>query len=224
MEINPGMPICNSNTPVNPDGTYGTGTIGGILFYNNNPVLLTCYHCVNFGNLPWPVYVTDPANENVSTVVDGKLVTIGKIIAARRDDRIDAAIIQPNVGINPTNNCPGLNPPGDKVIFTDSNIGAPLMKYGAKTKLTKGKFIGVIPSVGGMYAGEEPNRHFFTNLLTAGKNLIADPSFSEKGDSGAFILDQNNSVAGVLCLGQDTQSYLMNPMFIESRMFVKFKK
>jgi len=214
-DVNPGLPIYNAKSPPGPDGKPDTGTIGGVVYVGQEKMLLTCYHCVYHSALSWDTFEAVDGFVDVNTIIGEDIVPLGKIFFARRDDRVDVALIRVNAGINLTTAIPGIDEPGGKSALSNAVTQVPVRKYGAKTKLKKGIFTKLIPSVGTDYEGEEAFNHYFTNFATIVPDTLYNDEFSEKGDSGSFVLDSAKNVAGVIVLGSDTCTYLMNSNFIE---------
>jgi hypothetical protein len=223
-EVSPGMKIYNSKSEPGPDGKIATGTIGGIVYFQDEPVILTCYHCVYHSQLSWEEFKEVDGFITANTMINDQPVTLGNIIMAIRDDRVDVALIKPNVDIILKNEIPGIGVPSGVASLSDNLKLVPVRKFGAKTKLKKGIFTKLIPSVGTDYEGEESFNHYFTNFATVIPDTLFNSKFSDKGDSGAFVMDNAKNVCGVIVMGSDQASYLMSPDFIQSLTSAKFIK
>lgn len=222
--VSPGMKIYNAASPPGPDGKPETGTIGGVVYFQDEPVILTCYHCVYHSQLDWEDFKVVDGFVSVNTLINDQPVPLGNIFFALRDDRVDVALIRPNPDIILSNSIPEIGMPAGVLALSNSTKLAPVRKYGAKTKLKKGIFTKLIPSVGTDYEGEESFNHYFTNFATIIPDTLYNSIFSDKGDSGAFVLDSAKNVCGVIVMGSDSASYLMSPDFIQSLTSAKFIK
>jgi hypothetical protein len=214
MEIKPGNPIYNSLSQ--PDAA---GSIGGVVLdENGNKVLLTCFHCVFEGHLDWKD--TQVAAEFRLCSCDANSQKFGNIEKCLRDDRVDVALIQRTSATQFVEEIPVFGRTNGICYLTEENKGKVwLRKYGAITKDTYGRFEGFIPSFGAIYYGET-HLHYLANLI---KIRTTDGSaFSAKGDSGSFVLNNKNEVAGVIVMGDGTYSYAMQAAIIETRLNLKF--
>jgi hypothetical protein len=214
MEIKPGSPIYNSLSDPRTAGSIG----GVVMDENGNNVLLTCFHCVFDGHLHWTDTVA--AAEFGFCSCDGGSEKFGSIEKCLRDDRVDIALINQGNGTEFMEEIPVFGRTNGICFLTEENRGQVwLRKYGAVTKDTYGRFEGFIPSFGAVYFGET-HLHYLANLI---KIRTTDGSpFSVKGDSGSFVLNNKNEVAGVIVMGDGTYSYAMQAAIIETRLNVKF--
>jgi hypothetical protein len=214
MQIFPGSPIFNSLSLPNTAGTIG----GVVLNSQGKRVLLTCFHCVFDQNLSWNDTAPNPDYGSCDCDLNSK--KIGVMEQTLRDDRVDIALITPAFNQQPEEHIPVLGTTNGICYLTEENKGSVwLKKYGVATKDTYGRFDGFIPSFGALYHGET-SYHYLHYLI---KIVTTDGSaFSEKGDSGSFVLNDKNQVAGVIVMGNGRTSYAIQASIIETRLNLKF--
>jgi hypothetical protein len=238
MEISPGLSILNAVNP--PPGQFGPafGTIGGFVYKGSTPFLLTCFHCIENAALNFDDFVPDETNDTAATLLtDQTRVPIGTIIDARmtittaqdpndpavsKNINLDIALIEPNIAANTLNfNIPVNQAVTGSRILLDSDKGSVnVFKYGNKTFGTSGTFIG-ISTINITYPPRPEIRYFNRVVMVSG----GSHAFAEGGDSGAFILDENNAVVGVLFLADAPNkiAYGICPDLIEQALGVTFK-
>ncbi|WEK20509.1 MAG: hypothetical protein P0Y49_05080 [Candidatus Pedobacter colombiensis] len=222
MEISAGLRIRNAVDPPMDQGFPVYGSMGGIVYdHNKVPMLLTCYHCVHNPHLKWNHFVIDKPN---CIVVNENDQEVGTIVQAIRDETVDIALIKPVAGATL-----------DTDIFTFGKItGArslteeeegnkiALKMHGSVVDHGMGLFTGIAPRTGSYYEGESSlGKHYLNKLI---KVTPIQGVFSMVGDSGSFILDANNEVAGMVVMGGSDTTYGIPAYRIEKALKITFKK
>ncbi len=216
MIIKPGMRVINSL-----DTKLEYGTIGGVVKDGTETLLLTCFHDVfHSPEMKWNDVSPTGASE-VSIFFDPVYKQAGEITRMLRGPRIDLALIKPNSGItiDPTMNLNGATK--GKITLTDADIGnTTLYKTGGATGPTSGLYQGVRPQYGVPYPYDGGNDFILYNLLKVWGS--GGSKFSDGGDSGSFVLNGLNRVAGVIVLGDANFSYMMDALAIEVNFNINF--
>lgn len=181
------------------------GTLGCIVIKKgasvNKPYILTCYHNVV---VPGSHFIFTPGSiDAASPDMSG---TIGKVEFAVRDNEADAALIPINSDQvkHIINNLPGgLGHPLKERKLTNKDVENKIFAsmYGASSGSNAGTLVSVHTQVKVKYSDGE---HAFTNLIAISRNGKA---ISQPGDSGSCILDENNSLLGILVAGNKNTSY-----------------
>ena len=215
MIIKPGYQIANSQ---NPDSDFGT--LGGIVSDNmNRQILMTCFHCVFTNGMYWRDI---SANAGLASVKIGEhnvfQQNAGKIERLLRDERVDIALLEATDDNDLDLAIPVFGVTNGIGYLSDSDTGTWLRKYGAVSHDTYGQFVGFAPF--GFKYEEEAVPHQLENLIAI---RTADGSnFSEKGDSGSFVMNDKNQVVGVIVTGDGPTSYAIQASIIVSRLKIKF--
>lgn len=221
MIISPGQHIINIadiNAVKKPFGTIG----GPVMNMEGETVLLTCYHCVFSPKLSWNDVIPAQAFSGLcvsdnGTAYSGKVATIEEV---RRDDRIDAALIKGTDTNTIHTEIPELGNTMGKCLLSQADKGKVFVrKYGAATQSTFGIFDGFIPSFGALYFGEN-SFHFLGDLIKVRSS--GDKPFATPGDSGSFVLNTNNQVAGIIVMTDGNTTYAIQSEIIESRLNITF--
>ena len=213
MRISAGMKIKNSKRPLTV-----FGSVGGVVYDNELPVILTCFHCVHVNGMEWSE--TSPKTDNDVNFMGEKESAGGTIIRCLRDSYIDAAIIDPGNGniadiqIADWGQLNGIAYPDE---LTSGSTW--LRKIGASTCETYGIYYGIVEELGVPYPGEN-KPHIFKNLLK-----VRNPGktkFAKKGDSGSFVLTGDNRLVGMIVMIDHTYTYLIQAGSIQFNLNIKF--
>lgn len=181
------------------------GTLGCIVNKksgsDNISYILTCYH-----NVVEPGSKFNFTANTIDVVSPGVPGLIGKVEYAVRDHEADAALIliDQNQVNNIVNDLPGeLRHPLKERKLTNRDVEKKTLAamYGARSGKNVGSVISVHTEVKVKYNDGE---HAFTNLIAISRNGRA---ISQSGDSGSCILDENNSLLGILVAGSKSTSY-----------------
>ena len=172
------------------------GTIGAILRFRDQPVILSCYHVL---------------------VADNKIISQDKIgqpcggeVVATLHDRVSVgpltdvalAVIAPNIPINGSS-IEGLPSPTGFATKSDIerfwNDRTPVIKRGIKTGKTRGKISNTGEHIRVKYDKIDQRIELFDQLRIQSEN----PSipFSDKMDSGSLILTDSGLIVGLLVGG-----------------------
>jgi hypothetical protein len=216
MLIAPGQRLINSHKPTTDFGTVG----GPVRNAAGNLVMLTCYHCVFMDKMKWDEFTPNPIYAGVSVAQNGVFNEAAAVERCFRDGDVDAAMIhaQPGNTIDPS--IPIFGKTNGLIALSDDDRGTWLRKYGATTQDTYGQFLGFTPMLGFRYE-TETSIHYLHNLIRIG--TPTGKPFSEKGDSGAFVLNAANQVAGIIVMGDGTYSYAIQATLLESRLTLQFQ-
>ncbi|WP_130855598.1 hypothetical protein [Olivibacter jilunii] len=194
-----GRPVYNAiNPPRDHENEIVKGTIGGKVYgENGQEYLLTCFHCIKNPALDYAHFRIDNTN-NLVNIIDEQymeLTHFGQVIEAKRDNRVDVALIQANYPV--ANTIPKVGKVNDKRILTNADKGRyVLRKYGQISKYTEGTFLGISDSIGAPY-GTGTAKHFFDQLIAIAST---EGDFAVEGDSGAFVLSETNDVVGIIVI------------------------
>lgn len=220
MVINPGMYVYNAVDPPLTQGTPAVGTVGGFVYRGLKPLLLTCYHCVKNPHLDFDKFMPGGNNDHALTLDGITPVPLGQIVDARMGPQTDIALIDPVMTGNTLDfNIPGIGGANDCRILSDDDKGkVTVRKYGSKTLQTQGTFVG-LSTANVKYFPEQFKRHFDTIIMIAGSKGW----FADGGDSGSFIVDEQNAVVGLLFLTDGIYSYGLRPDFIKNAFGITFK-
>ena len=188
--------------------TQISGTLGCLVKYKNSelPVWITCYHVLKSKDQSWDVFDNSKI-EQVEQPNDNKNRIIGKIKEAKRNIRLDVAVIEPfadKVQLIPDVNGIGKVSRFRKVVQEDQERHTAVEKYGKTT----GKTEGIIDTVG--YAADikydDGQTHKIYNLIRIKPNDSSKP-FSRPGDSGALVVDADNQAIGMIVAGTESGDY-----------------
>lgn len=185
-----------------------SGTLGCIVRYKNSnlPVLLTCYHVVKSPNQAWEVFDAS-MTERVEHPNDRKLAYIGKVKEAKRNLRVDVAVIDPDLNtIELLATSPGFGSIKSHRYVTkeDQDRNTIVNKYGKVTGSTSGRIdsIGYVATIRYL----DGSQHTLYNLIRI-KPLSGEKPFSRPGDSGSIVVDTDGQAIGMVVAGTDDHSF-----------------
>ncbi len=196
IRIEPGQNIGSKETKVT------NGTLGCIVRYKNSesPVLLTCYHVLKSEKQSWEVF-----DGNIEELVEQPNDIerfIGRIKEAKRNIRVDVAIIEPNLEQVEINQLGSVNS-YRKVTKEDENKNTVVRKLGSITGPTEG----IVDSTGYTANIHYGNGQYHTlyNLIRIKPKTFNKP-FSKPGDSGAIVMDADGQAIGMIVAGTSDYS------------------
>ena len=196
------------------------GTIGCLVKRKKEKgtYVLTCYHNVVE---PGSDFKFNKSQDNNASLMSNDDSVEAKVVDARRDYEIDAALISLNDSDvkNIINKIPGVGSiKGIRDDITTNNIPDNIkvfMHGAADSEIRRGYIDGLHADVSISYP---TGKHELLNLISISNNGKA---ISEGGDSGACILDFDNNVIGILVGGSSETSYaipinsILNKMSLE---------
>lgn len=189
-----------------------TGSVGGKVYdsLTGEEYFLSCFHVVKSPTHSWNFQPN--GNEIIINLSDGSKVC-GEIINAIRDDEIDVAVMKA--------------PNGSQIKSAISGIGTPYffrsLNNNDKIYRTKVKMYGLVSSFRVGYVADinlpvrlaywkensvdSKEWHQLNKIIFI--NALSDPTFSQPGDSGSFVIDEYNYLIGVLVGGFQNVSYVI---------------
>jgi hypothetical protein len=189
------------------NGSIFAGTLGAIVVDNttNTHVALTNFHvaCVDAG---WHVgdRMVQPSRIDTGTVPTDEF---GAIVRATLSANVDGALISIDSGrANACTIAEIGNVAGTKV----ATLGANVRKRGRTTGLTYGSIDGISATVNVNY-GSTIGVRTLSNQVSVRADTTRNPLFSDHGDSGSVIVDDQGFVVALLFAGSGT-STIGNPI------------
>ncbi|NMH26567.1 S1 family peptidase [Flavobacterium silvaticum] len=170
--------------------------------------ILTCCHNLfdNLNALPY----SNTNKLKVGSMENSLPVGIGYVSTAKIDHEIDAALIElDESSVKIINTIPKLGPPkkARKLVESDYKT-ARVFVYGATTgPEIKNAVEGVVTSI-----CEDVKIWYGNNEFTIVNTIMVQGKkrqFSQPGDSGACVLDDQNNVVGLIVGGRSTASYIL---------------
>jgi hypothetical protein len=217
MIIKPGIRVINSlNSPDN------YGTIGGQVKDGKDLLWLTCFHDV-FHKPPMDWEDTKPTETAEIKILadDGTFQTAGTITRMLRNSFVDVALIKPLSGIRVDPRLNDNGPSKGTVALQDADIGnTTLQKIGGFSGPTSGLYQGIKPQTSVPYPADKQVTFLLNNLLKIWGS--GGEKFSGGGDSGSFVFDDQNRIAGMILMGDNQFTYAISSIYIETYFNVKF--
>lgn len=182
------------------------GTLGFFAKKQGKPVLITCYHVLRTQAHGWTDLGSTSDNQNK---VYGKMPTdefavlIGKLVDGKINNQIDGAVVELIPELNYRNN-DGAN--GEFTIGDSTSVdkGDPLSVNGAKSAPGNGVFHSRENSVRIDYGSRIiPLEH----LLCLKNKADETQPLTQKGDSGAVVLDAQKRAVAMVVAGDGTFTY-----------------
>lgn len=186
----------------------GNGTIGAIVLDNKNKAIkyvLSCFHVLN-GDANW----NRVSNSRTVVAFEGtSKVDIGTLTFGYRTQEIDAALAQLRDGLEYSNNL--INNPTSvrEVTVSDAVNSTKVSVLGAKTGVPVDGFIynDAWPAKFKYPDGKEWELIDLLVLTKTNSSTNSYETLTQGGDSGAFVLDSNNEVVGMVVGGDKAFTY-----------------
>ena len=189
-------------------GFVFAGTLGAIVKDNasGNPMMLSNFHvmCVDNG---WTVGddMTQPSRVDTGSCPAD---TVGKLQRATLSASVDGAIASLASGIGYACEIVDI---GAVAGTNTATLGMAVRKRGRTTGLTYGSVDSVSLSVNIDY-GDGIGVKTLTNQLGVAPDTTHNPKFSDHGDSGSVIVDNDRKVVSLLFAGSDDGHTIGNPI------------
>ncbi|RWX02271.1 hypothetical protein [Flavobacterium cerinum] len=183
-----------------------TGSNGGKVYdkTTGEEYFMTCFHVVKSPSHNWSDKYPN-TDISIKNIDNGTIC--GTIKFTCRNTKVDVSIVKPNEKTNLKSTIPGIGTPyfsrnigGDDVAYKTK-----VKKYGVTTKFTEGYIFDDDAPVEISYL--DGSSVIFNSLIII-KSLHTE-RFSDKGDSGSFIIDEYNYLIGMLVGGSGDKSYVM---------------
>ena len=188
-------------------GYVYTGTLGCIAKDNgsNNPVLLSNFHVMCVDN-SWSVgdYMCQPSRVDSGSPGTDR---VGSLSRAVLSSHVDGAIS--TLSGRPSD-C-SIVDIGDVKGTASATLNAPVRKRGRTTLYTEG-FVDAINATINVNYGSTLGVKTLTNQIGIRPNTGTNPKFSQKGDSGSVVVDEDDKIIGLLFAGNDDGYTYINPI------------
>ena len=196
---------------IGPERTIGgyvfTGTLGCLVKDNttNNPALLSNFHVMCVDN-NWNVgdYMCQPSRVDTGTPGTDR---VGALQRAVLSSKVDGAIS--TLSGRPSD-C-SIVEIGDVKGTASAVLNAAVKKRGRTTLLTEG-FVDAINATVNVNYGSSIGVKTFTNQIGIRPNTSVSEKFSQKGDSGSVVVNNENKIIGLLFAGNDAGYTYINPI------------
>jgi hypothetical protein len=191
------------------NGSIFAGTLGAIVIDNvtNRHAALTNFHvaCVDAG---WHVGDRMVQPSRIDTGVP-PTDEFGAIVRATLSANVDGALV--SIDPTKTSSCT-IAEIGNVAGTKAATLGMAVRKRGRTTGLTYGSVDGLSATVNVNY-GSSIGTRTLTNQISIRTDTGRNPLFSDHGDSGSVIVDQNGFVVGLLFAGAGTNT-IANPIAV----------
>lgn len=204
IQISPANKIGNQNP-------FYSGCFGSLgCFVKKNGIvdktyLLTCFHVVKSQTQTWDEAPYQPRPNEKVILLNANKDVLGFIADARRDNQIDAAIVELDSAIIENLTIPDLGIPLYSRDVFQYDINTKVKMYGLLSYLSEGYIYDINVPVKISY-GDGTSQQIDKAIKISTSN---GSSFSQEGDSGSIVMDEFNYVIGLLVSGFDNFSYVI---------------
>lgn len=197
--INPTDKISNLSN------TKNEGAMGGRVFdrITNEEYFISCFHVVKTDNHSWNAK-KPTKNKNVINISSNNS-NCGIILKTIRDDEVDVAVMKPinDFKINAAIKGIGIPYFSRTISYSDKNNKTRVVMFGTVSGYREGIVIDNSTEIEIYY--DDKTKNLFKNLITI--KAESHPTFSIQGDSGSFVLDEDNYLIGMIVGGYKDISY-----------------